>query len=501
MVDDYLGMYETLKIVSDTFNKVKCQPKDIDKQDTEEKKYAAYNVLFISFDIVNSSQYKEKNRESWLKTITSIFTELKEEVFNTLPSASLWRVIGDEIIFIIKIADLSLLSEYVEKVFTIIQGINDRIENDKLSSTEKLSTKDKDIGLQGAAWLASVSDEAKTKNRNINEYDDNVFIIYDNPHKGDIRRVYEFLGNDIDTGFRIKKFTRKGRLVIGFELACFLSEETQINEELYIITYKRLKGIWNNKLYPIIWYHKNLKGDKSFEDSFLFDDAAEDELIQEYFENKNGKNSTLKKEMFTNTYSALHKIVEERKLSEKIERMRGLTNNVSDPKFSFDNQGDIRLQLTAACYDEEQKKILLFKRKQGVHNENKWELGHILAIKNVDNEQCLKKGYKEKYGINIEVMLDCKDSDRQPVPLYLYQYADPKENEIFHRGITVPAIVYKEDKDSIEYSEKEYEKTQWISENEVENLNESECVDDLKKSLMAAFGWFKRREKKKNEPK
>lgn len=471
------------------FSEVNDKKKDVSNQDDDtESASIDYNVLFISFDIVNSSQYKEKNKDNWLKTITTIFSVLKESVFSKMPSAELWRVIGDEIIFIVKIADISILAEHIEKAFLIIQEIDEKIEKNELSNVEEIYTKNSDIGLQGAAWLAMVSDETKDDKNSATRGCENVFIVYKNQESGNIRRVYEFMGNDIDTGFRIKKFTKKGRLVIGFELAIILSEITLISYCLHIIAFKRLKGVWNNKLYPIIWYH-NISNCK-FEDSFRFDDAAEDELIQEYFENKNGKNEFVNVEMFTNTYTALHKIAEERQLEGKIEKMRVLMNDKNElPKILLEPQEEIKLQLTAACYDDDTHRILIFKRRDHVHNGSKWEIGHVLAQKSVDNQKCIKEGYLKKYGLNIKVMLDCKKSDRQPVPLYLYQYVDPVDSDIYHRGITVPAIVLEKGK--VKYPDNEYEDFRWIAEEEIDSLNEEDCVDDLKRSLKAAFGWFR----------
>ena len=63
--------------------------------------------------------------------------------------------------------------------------------------------------------------------------------------------LIEFLGNDIDAGFRIKKETENRRMVISFELAYILAKDTDYLKNIHIITYKTLRGIWQNRLYPI----------------------------------------------------------------------------------------------------------------------------------------------------------------------------------------------------------------------------------------------------------
>ncbi|MBM6853199.1 hypothetical protein H6B11_03335 [Mediterraneibacter glycyrrhizinilyticus] len=95
--------------------------------------------------------------------------------------------------------------------------------------------------------------------------------------------IFEFLGNDIDAGFRIK-------------------ENTQ------------------NRLYPIIWYHdERFAGETIFEDSFYYDEKENSELVRAYFENR--EQSSLKKEMYTDVDYALKKILSDQKLEDKFLRI------------------------------------------------------------------------------------------------------------------------------------------------------------------------------------
>lgn len=64
----------------------------------------------------------------------------------------------------------------------------------------------------------------------------------------------EFLGKDIDAGFRLKEYPQDRRLCISIELAYFLVHGGKRNN-LHIMNYTRLKGVWNRDLYPIIWYY------------------------------------------------------------------------------------------------------------------------------------------------------------------------------------------------------------------------------------------------------
>ena len=59
------------------------------------------------------------------------------------------------------------------------------------------------LSLKAAAWIALVSEYS-----NEERFSENIFEKYDIDGKNNF---YEFLGNDIDAGFRISKFTADGR--------------------------------------------------------------------------------------------------------------------------------------------------------------------------------------------------------------------------------------------------------------------------------------------------
>ena len=65
----------------------------------------------------------------------------------------------------------------------------------------------------------------------------------------------DFLGPDIDTGFRIGKCTQPGMLVVSVEMAELLSEAPgDVNPMIgKIVGWEELKGVWNDKRYPVIW--------------------------------------------------------------------------------------------------------------------------------------------------------------------------------------------------------------------------------------------------------
>ena len=54
--------------------------------------------LFFSFDIVNSTAYKTLNFTGWSQVIIALFSEIQKRVVKKMPSAEMWRILGDEVI-------------------------------------------------------------------------------------------------------------------------------------------------------------------------------------------------------------------------------------------------------------------------------------------------------------------------------------------------------------------------------------------------------------------
>lgn len=72
---------------------------------------------------------------------------------------------------------------------------------------------------------------------------------------GDESAAYDYLGPEVDTGFRIGKCTRPGMLVVSVELAELLAEiPTQLRSMVgKIVGWEQLKGVWEERHYPVIW--------------------------------------------------------------------------------------------------------------------------------------------------------------------------------------------------------------------------------------------------------
>ena len=290
----------------------------INKNTNDEKKGSRSRSveLFFSFDIVNSSLYKDTNYLGWQSVLTTLLTDIQKNVTREIPTAQLWRVLGDEIIFFVTIRNVEEIYSTVDAIFSILIVTNVKLKNEKFFENidEDFSYKEIDwmkksniLAVQSAAWLAIILNG-----------ENSLFLPYDNIFKkyriNDSQKINEFLGQDIDTGFRIKKETQDRRLVVSVELAKILSDKPEYLSRLNIITYKSLKGVWQNRLYPIIWYHDSKVSGVSFEDSFYYDETTYSQLSKAYFLNREKDEGDLTSYMFLDVHKALEKIINDQKL-------------------------------------------------------------------------------------------------------------------------------------------------------------------------------------------
>ena len=222
--------------------------------------------VFISIDLVDSTAFKYKNPKGWPKVFHDFYTISSDYLSSCFvhSEVKIWKRLGDEILFYVSIKDkteMYRVLEYVDNTLTIVQ--------------ESLS-EDGSIYAKSSVWTADIT-----------EYDEDIKI-YNNVSlptgcatTGCARDSLDFIGSDIDTGFRISKYVTKGRIIVCAKMAYTLykmqcpNECVNISKYLRIVSYERLKGVWNNRAYPIIWYSKDWKNIE-----FDYDEHLDSTIIQ-----------------------------------------------------------------------------------------------------------------------------------------------------------------------------------------------------------------------------
>lgn len=458
----------------------------------EENQVSRTVEIFFSFDIVNSSSYKDVNYFNWQIVLTSLLTSIQTDITKELPEAQLWRVLGDEIIFFVTIRNIDEVYTTIDAIYKVLVSSNMKLKNGSFFNGifEKIKGKDINLiqnnnilGIKAAAWLAVV-----LKGQEVNQYD-NIFKKY---NINENQQINEFLGRDIDTGFRIKKETQERRLVLSIELAKILSSRTEYLSKLNIITYKTLKGVWKNRLYPIIWYHDEKISEVSFENSFYYDETTYSQLSMEYFLNREKDMGNLASFMYLNVNKALEKVIKDQKLEDKMNYIYNVIDDTKDDVKAVEEEFDNKLlefHCAAVCCDVENKKVLIVKRKNRKIYSGLWEFGCAKA--NIEQNLCdsIVSDYKNDFGIDISVICDEKREDKEPKPIALYQV---DKVEKLQKGVIVMAeIISNIDKvdgiirETIQMKQK-HEKYKWISEEEVDSFNEG-AIQDFKDTLKKIF--------------
>jgi hypothetical protein len=226
--------------------------------------------LFFSVDIVDSTGYKARYLDRWAQDFASFLEDfpkafdrececvsLKDGRKQRLPHARPWKVAGDEILFYVDIAAAydelkderpkryELVLYYTIAIASAIKGYNRRAD-------QSLTANEGAFLVNGTAWFANIAPAPVYDGRCGN-------IIVDLPpgkeHDG---RGPDFIGRQIDIGFRITEYASSNRLVISVEYAILLLRDNYLTVEdaelgLYFEGRRPIRGILEHLGYPVVY--------------------------------------------------------------------------------------------------------------------------------------------------------------------------------------------------------------------------------------------------------
>lgn len=200
-------------------------------------------VMIMSVDLSGSTAYKtaavdEQGAAHWIDAFAAFFTELPLYLMgqvaahsvhrDDVPDFSVWKVMGDEILFIAKPRD-------VDEAGLIIAALRQAILEFDRSLAERWP-----LRVRSAAWGAEIG----TRNRAIE--------IPEMPNSRDGSPYRDYLGPDIDMGFRLSGHARAGELIIAPLLAECLCARPHPELRLHPIGAESLKGVAQGRPVPLI---------------------------------------------------------------------------------------------------------------------------------------------------------------------------------------------------------------------------------------------------------
>lgn len=218
--------------------------------------------LFLSVDVVASSDMKYKHAfageraagvgPEWVFQFQSFYVEFPKIFRACLPPALtvsrpstlkpgtphkrqrarvarlvLWKALGDELIFVVELLKRSDAAAYLKAFCTALQNASDNWREPWR------------LQFKGTAWLAGFP----LMNAEIPVMDD----------LDSLSLVPDFLGPQIDTGFRLKEHSTPRKLILSAELAYLLAHSGTHCPLLYFDGDQPLKGILRGRPYPLIW--------------------------------------------------------------------------------------------------------------------------------------------------------------------------------------------------------------------------------------------------------
>ncbi|MFI3227649.1 MAG: hypothetical protein R3Y09_09585 [Clostridia bacterium] len=365
-------------------------------------------LMFFSFDIENSSSYKEKYEGSWSETIYKILQNIMT-MFETSTTGGyeFWKSLGDEIIYTKKIYTMQDIITSLEETYSKLTFLNECIEEGIICSKEE----GKILALKATTWICVISSSS--------EFTENVrleFQIKDN------RKQYDFLGPDIDRGFRTSKYSIKNHMVISYKLAYMIAncEEISSNiEKLKLLSFQKLKGVWDGRDYPIILYHADKQ--MSFLETLEDNIQRGSNVLQEYMENVYEK-TQIEYEGFK-TYE--DKVIKELYQRHNIaEQCNVIIDTITKQDLEFYKYTGYlqKRYCKILCYTIIDGKInFVLNRQKG---ETMWGIQELEQYVNVHFINDITDNYKDKTGIVITIKNDIKYHGKVPKILLTYEHED-----------------------------------------------------------------------------
>lgn len=408
--------------------------KHIDKVSKEIQKSEKQLMLFLSFDITNSTNQKVLHPKEWPQII-EILVNTKFQYMNY------WKFNGDEILYKRSINSLEFICRIIDKAYFHLKKLN----------AEMVKIID-DISVKATIWVALSETDAMNYIHNFSfKFEDET----------------DFVGKNIDEGFRLTKCSSMKKIAIDPKIVfilldtynffrhptnrdlniCFYKSKEECNIEeleqtlneivfkLHLVGYTKCKGVWDNNPYPVYWYYDNAQSSDIQYNEFL----GEEHLWQKNILAINDER------VASVEYENLYKIFTQMKAKEEIDEIYNLLVMKGDVEISA--RAKANLYYMVVCVNPKTNKVMIAKRSSTrKHLKNVWDFGNV-KYQNVNMKDSIKKEYKNTFGIDIELVLDENRGDNLKPFGYctIYRNCKPHNSILCHAKISNPVDLNDEE--------------------------------------------------------
>jgi len=199
--------------------------------------------LFLSVDMVGSTQFKARftgqGSHGWLEIFRAFFSNFPLMLAGQVgfefiddertPSIDIWKAMGDEVIFAAE-------PQSADEAASILRALLRAMSMYERKYFERVP-----LRLKGTAWLVEFGEQ-------------NIELDIAELAAGDGARHIDYIGPDVDLGFRLSKFARPSSLVVSLDLLEQLLEAGNADAlSLHLVGRDELKGVMFGRPYPIVW--------------------------------------------------------------------------------------------------------------------------------------------------------------------------------------------------------------------------------------------------------
>jgi hypothetical protein len=227
--------------------------------------------LFLSVDLVGSTAFKSgagKRRDEgelypqWVTQIRSFYRQFPEHVeakFNETSAGKwdcpadtplhpqVWKTVGDELLFCCAVRDVEHLACCTSAFLEALKSYGQLLQDEEV-----------ELDVKGAGWIATFPG----RNKAVNIFGRHAADIEEDypTEKGEASvdarpGDYDFLGTELDAGFRVAQNASADSFVSSVELAWLLARASHLNIFSGKFSFrgrKQLKGVLGSRSYPLI---------------------------------------------------------------------------------------------------------------------------------------------------------------------------------------------------------------------------------------------------------
>jgi hypothetical protein len=432
----------------------------------ESVKEAVY--VFCSYDIVESTYYKTI-APNWVEVFQLFYDNALKQLLGI--GFEFWKYVGDEVLFYKKLNknDLENIHRIPEKLF-------DEMSNIKTLIYKTFPETQMFLGLKGTMWCAKVTESIEASNSSAR----NIMI----KHRATVNHsslpleFVDFLGPDIDLGFRISRYSMRNQLVVSAEFvkvhSFASSNQDSLSQNNYLSRYKiirqdKLKGIWHQREYPIILY----RPDWSLNTFELFEYDEKNYV----FEN-----------LSLNVVEYLNRVFEclgkEAEISQDFEIVRS-TDEVLVPPVLIESPVDVHIAAILFNSDDE---VLLMKRgEKKSSSTDKFDFGCTNLKDGERIETSLEEYYRFTSETTVNILMDRHTNKAVPVSIYEYDRKGKIVNGLLFTGRITQS-------DSIIANFDDYESLNFYPMSSLDN-SDINLFSDSKENIKKALELIKNQEK------